>query len=62
VKRLFAIFILTPAEQRLVIFVVLLLVAGAWYKHHRDLENSVLPTPSASPSPQGAAVSKPPAN
>jgi hypothetical protein len=54
VKRLFAIFVLTPAEQRLVIFVVLLLVASAWYKYHRDLENSVrpLPTPSASPSPQ----------
>jgi hypothetical protein len=64
VKRLFAIFVLTPAEQRLVIFVVLLLVAGAWYKHHRDLNVAVrpLPTPSASPLPQGAAVSKPPAN
>jgi hypothetical protein len=38
VKRLFAIFILTPAEQRLIIFVVLLLVAVAWYKHHRELQ------------------------
>jgi hypothetical protein len=62
VKRLSAIFVLTPAEQRLVIFVVLLLVAGAWYKHHRDL-NAVarpLPTPNTSPTPQGAAVYKPP--
>jgi hypothetical protein len=64
VKRLFAIFVLTPAEQRLVIFVVLLLVAGAWYKHKNDINYSAppLPTPSVSPSPQGAAVSKPPTN
>ena len=33
-KRLFGIFVLTPADQRLVIFVVLLLVAGACYKRH----------------------------
>jgi hypothetical protein len=57
VKRLFAIFILTPAEQRLIIFVVLLLVAVAWYKHHRDSSyNAPLPsapaaTPLISPSP-----------
>jgi hypothetical protein len=63
-KRLLAIFVLTPREQRLVIFVVLALVLGAWYKHHRDLNYSVLPelAPSMSPTPQGAAVSKPPTN
>jgi hypothetical protein len=63
-KRLFAIFVLTPAEQRLVIFIVLLLVAGVWYKHHRDLDYSAPPelAPSMSPTPQGAAVSKPPTN
>jgi hypothetical protein len=51
VKRLFAIFVLTSAEQRLVIFVVLLLSAGAWYKHHRDLSSSAAPhsTPAATP-------------
>jgi len=53
VKRLFAIFVLTPAEQRLVIFVVLLLVMVAWYKHHRDLSYFAAPpaTPALSPSP-----------
>jgi hypothetical protein len=53
VKRLFGIFVLTPAEQRLVIFVVLLLVAGAWYKHHRDSSHTIRPqpTPTVSPSP-----------
>jgi hypothetical protein len=56
-KRFFAIFVLTPAEQRLVIFVVLLIVAGAWSKHHRDLSFSAAPrpaetvTPALSPSP-----------
>jgi hypothetical protein len=51
VKRLFAIFVLTPAEQRLVIFVVLLLVAGAWYKHQRDLSYGTRanPAPTATP-------------
>lgn len=56
-KRFFAIFVLTPREQRLVIFVMLLLVAGAWFKHHRDLsfEAASRPaetaTPAISPSP-----------
>ena len=56
-KRFFAVFVLTPAEQRLVIFVVLLIVAGAWYKHHRDLKLSAAQrpvetaTPAISPSP-----------
>jgi hypothetical protein len=53
VKRFFGIFVLTPAEQRLVIFVVLLLVAGAWYKYHRDSNFTIgpQPTPTASPLP-----------
>jgi len=57
-KRFFNVFVLTHPEQRLIIVLILLLVAGAWYKHHRDLQNTVrpLPTPSASPMPQGAAV------
>jgi len=57
-KRLLAMFVLTPREQRLVIFVVLLLVAGAWYKHHRDLtadegplHTEPSPTPLVWPSP-----------
>jgi len=51
VKRLFAIFVLTPAEQRLIIFVVLLLVAGVWYKHHRDLSYMAAPHPAPTASP-----------
>lgn len=56
-KRFFAIFVLTPAEQRLVIFVVLLIVAGAYYKHYRDLSFNAAPRstaiapPAISPSP-----------
>jgi hypothetical protein len=62
VKRFFNVFVLTPAEQRLVILLVLLLVAAAWYKHQRDLNYSVppRPAPGMSPTPQGTAVSKPP--
>jgi hypothetical protein len=57
-KRLFAMFVLTPREQRLVIFVMLALVLGASIKHHRDMtvndgprkaESS--PTPLVSPTP-----------
>ena len=61
-KRLAGIFILTRPEQRLVIFVVLLLVAFAWCKHRGDWQNT-LPVPQtlgASPTPQGAAISKSP--
>jgi hypothetical protein len=35
-KRLLAMFVLTPREQRLVIFVVLALVVGVSIKHQRD--------------------------
>jgi hypothetical protein len=58
-KRLFAMFVLTPREQRLVIFVVLALVIGVSIKHHRDMSvndgprRSSLPpaTPVVSPTP-----------
>jgi hypothetical protein len=46
-NRLFAIFVLTPREQRLVIFVVLALVAGVSVKRHRDLRVSSQPKSSA---------------
>jgi hypothetical protein len=57
-------FVLTRPEQRLIIILVLLLVAGAWFKHHRDLQNTVLPapTPGASATPQGTAANTPPTN
>jgi hypothetical protein len=63
-KRFFNLFVLTQPEQRLVIVLVLLLVAGAWFKHYRDSNYSAppQPAPSASPTPQGAAVYKPPTN
>jgi hypothetical protein len=53
VKRLFGLFVLTPAEQRLIIVLVVLLVAAAWHKHQRDLNYSVppQPTPTVSPAP-----------
>ena len=52
-KRLFGVFTLTPAEQRVVIFVVLLLVAFAWFKHQRDLRYESAPPATSvnSPSP-----------
>jgi hypothetical protein len=63
-KRFFNLFVLTQPEQRLIIVLVLLLVAGAWFKHHRDLNNSVRPqpTPATSATPQGAVISKSPTN
>jgi len=51
VKRFFSLFVLTPAEQRVVILLVLLLVAVAWYKHHRDLNYSIRPQPTPAVSP-----------
>ena len=50
-KRLFGIFALTPAEQRLVIFVVLLLVAFAWFKHQHDLTYESAPPATATATP-----------
>ena len=51
-KRFFKLFVLTSAEQRLIILLVLLLVAVAWYKHQRDLNYSIRPqaTPAVSPN------------
>ena len=42
-KRFFNLFVLTQAEQRLIIVLILLLVAGAWFKHHRDSQNTLRP-------------------
>ncbi|MEY2564142.1 MAG: hypothetical protein QOH88_2335 [Verrucomicrobiota bacterium] len=55
-KRAFAMFVLTPGEQRLVIFVMLALVLGVWIKHHRDMSLNDRPksgaeTSLASPTP-----------
>jgi len=56
-KRVFGVFVLTTNEQRLVIFVILVLVVGAWLKYRH--ENSLFETKSnlsgatalASPTP-----------
>ena len=45
-KRFFAVFVLTPREQRLVIFMVIALVVGASIKHYRDMQVSDHPKPS----------------
>ena len=57
-KRLLAMFVLTPREQRLVIFVVLALVLGISIKHYRDMKVTEGPrtaessaTPFVSPTP-----------
>jgi hypothetical protein len=51
-KRLFAMFVLTPREQRLVIFVVLALVIGVSIKHHRDMRVNDRPRKAeSSPAP-----------
>jgi hypothetical protein len=55
-NRLLNLFVLTRPEQRLIVILILLLVAGAWFKHHRDLQNTVRP------QSQGAAVSTSPTN
>ena len=57
-KRFLNLFVLTQPEQRLIIILILLLVAGAWFKHHRDLNGTVRPqpTPAASPTPQSPGM------
>jgi len=50
-KRFFAMFGLTPHEQRLVIFVVAALVVGASIKHYRDMQVYGGSEPSLEPSP-----------
>jgi hypothetical protein len=51
VKRFFNLFVLTSAEQRVIILLVLLLVAAAWSKHQRDLDYALRPLPPATASP-----------
>jgi hypothetical protein len=57
-KRFLNLFVLTQPEQRLIVVLIVLLVAGAWIKHHRDLQNTISPhpTPNASPEQTVAAV------
>gem|GEM_PF-3499167 len=50
-KHFLNLFLLTHAEQRLIIVLVLLFVAGAWFKHHCDLQNTVRPQPTPNASP-----------
>jgi hypothetical protein len=57
-KRFFGIFVLTPREQRLVIFAVVALVVGASIKHYRDMQVYAGLEPSREKSP--ALVSPPP--
>ena len=51
-KQFLAAFVLTRAEQRLVIVVVLLLVGFAWVKHQRDLRYESAPPPSSAATPR----------
>ena len=51
-KRFFALFVLTPREQRIVIFMVIALVVGAWIKHYREMQAyDVRSNPESSPAP-----------
>jgi hypothetical protein len=53
-------FVLTPGEQRVVIFAVIALVIGILVKHHRDPNENIMPmpdselslTPLVSPTPE----------
>jgi hypothetical protein len=58
-KRLFAMFVLTPREQRLVIFVVLALVLGFWVKHNREMSLDDAPKRSSEPSPTPLVLPSP---
>ena len=49
-KRLLAVFVLTPPEQRLVIFVMLALVVGVSIKHYRDMNVDSVPPSAESPA------------
>lgn len=50
-KRFFAMFVLTPGEQRVIIFIVLALVIGAFIKNHREMSVERSVTPIVSPTP-----------
>jgi len=58
-KRLLAMFVLTPREQRLVIVVVLALVIGAWVKNYRDMRLNDGPKSGADPSPTPLVATTP---
>ena len=49
-KRFLAVFVLTPAEQRLVIFVMLVLVIGVSIKHYRNTKVDAVPVSADSPA------------
>jgi hypothetical protein len=51
-KRFFNLLVLTQPEQRLVIVLVLLLVAGAWCQHYRNTDIPVAPQPTPTASPR----------
>ncbi|HEV2840549.1 MAG TPA: hypothetical protein VGW39_04420 [Chthoniobacterales bacterium] len=52
-KRFFAMFVLTPGEQRVVIFVVLALLAWTWLKHQQEMRReTVAVTNSQMPNEQ----------
>ncbi len=50
-KRFFAMFVLTPGEQRVIIFVVLALVIAVFIKNHREMSLERSPTPFVSLTP-----------
>ena len=53
-KRFFAVFVLTSAEQRVVIFVMVALLAWTWakYQRHLNVVDASPPTSSATPNEQ----------
>jgi hypothetical protein len=53
-KRFFVMFVLTPREQRLVIFIVVALVVGASIKHYRDMRAYSGPRMAESSPPLGS--------
>jgi hypothetical protein len=59
-KRVLAMFVLTPREQRLVIFVVLALVVGVSIKHQRDKRVNDEPRRNSADSTLAAVVSPTP--
>jgi len=52
VKRFLNIFALTQPEQRIIIILILVLVAAAWFKHQRDLQGTVRPEPTQTATPK----------
>ena len=52
-KRFLNVFVLTRPEQRLIIVAIVMVVAAAWFKHYRDLQETVRPQPATSASASG---------